>query len=321
METLSAEVLDELRHGRAPRERKMAVCTTGAHLPPVDRAEILCVLSEDPDEMISTRAQDALLSLSPEIFVEAVKRETAVHALFLYAAKKIPRTPGIAEAMVANKHCPPDCLVPLVPYFSPAIVQNLLEELDRVTAHAQLAATLEHSAFVTPEQKKILEDFRSTHIDHGHLADAAAEAEPDPGRRQTLLQQIGRMTVAQRVQFAMKGSSEARRTLIRDSNKVVQRSVLQSPRLTDQEVESFASMANLTDEILRLIAGNRNFRKNYIVVRNLINNPKTPLDVTLHMLPVLTAVDLKKLTMNKNVPETLRSSALKLQRTRASTKK
>jgi len=262
-----------------------------------------------------------MLSIAPEIFVDAVKRETAVHAVFSYVSKKIPRTPGIAEAMAANKHCPPECLVPLVPYFSPAMVQHLLEELDRVTAHPHLASMLEHSAFVTPEQKKILEDFRSTHIDHGHLADAAAEAEPDVGRRQTLLQQIGHMTVAQRVQFAMKGSSEARRTLIRDSNKVVQRSVLQSPRLTDQEVEAFAAMANLTDEILRMIAGNRNFRKNYVVVRNLVNNPKTPLDVTLHMLPVLTAADLKKLTMNKNVPETLRSSALKLQRTRASTQK
>ena len=321
METLSPEVLDDLRHGRAPRERKIAVCTAGAHLSAVDRAEILCVLSDDPDEVVSTRAQDAMLSIAPEVFVDAVRRETAVPALFSYVAKKIPRTPGMAEAMVANKHCPPECLLPLVPYFSPAIVQRLLEELDRVTANPHLALTLEHSAFVTPEQKKILEDFRSTHVDHGHLADAAAEAVPDPGRRQTLLQQIGHMTVAQRVQFAMKGSSEARRTLIRDSNKVVQRSVLQSPRLTDQEVESFAGMPNLTDEILRQIAGNRNFRKNYVVVRNLLNNPKTPLDVTLHMLPVLTPADLKKLGMNKNVPETLRTSALKLQRTRASTQK
>src|SRR5258708_9030182 len=213
--------------------------------------------------MISTRAQEAMLSIAPEVFVDAVKRETAVHALFSYAAKKIPRTPGIAEAMAANKHCPPECLVPLVPYFSPAIVQRLLEELDRVTANPHLALTLEHSAFVTPEQKKILEDFRSTHVDHGHLADAAAEAEPDPGRRQTLLQQIGRMTVAQRVQFAMKGSSEARRTLIRDSNKVVQRSVLQSPRLTDQQGETFAPMATLTNKILRPIPGNRNFPKTF----------------------------------------------------------
>jgi hypothetical protein len=129
------------------------------------------------------------------------------------------------------------------------------------------------------------------------------------------------MTVSQRVQFAIKGGSEARRTLIRDTNKVVQRAVLQSPRLTDQEVEAFASMSSLTDEILRLIAGNRAFRKNYVVVRNLINNPKTPLDVTLHMLPMLNPQDLKKLTTNKNVPETLRTTASKLQRTRADQKR
>jgi hypothetical protein len=56
-------------------------------------------------------------------------------------------------------------------------------------------------------------------------------------------------------------------------------------------------------------------------VRNLINNPKTPLDVTLHMLPMLNPQDLKRLTSNKNVPETLRTTAMKLQRTRAEQKK
>jgi hypothetical protein len=123
------------------------------------------------------------------------------------------------------------------------------------------------------------------------------------------------------VQFAIKGGSEARRTLIRDTNKVVQRAVLQSPRLTDQEVEAFASMSSLTDEILRLIAKNRNFRKNYVVVRNLMNNPKTPLDVTLHMLPMLNPLDLKRLCTNKNIPETLRTTANKLQRQRQENKK
>ena len=65
-------------------------------------------------------------------------------------------------------------------------------------------------------------------------------------------------------------------------------------------------------EVLRLIAKNRNFRKNYVVVRNLMNNPKTPLDVSLHMLPMLNPLDLKKLCNNKNIPETLRSTANKL---------
>lgn len=243
--------------------------------------------------------------------------------MFSYAGKNLSKHTGVIEAMLENRNCAGEHLVPLVPLFSSAQVQFLMDELDRVSASHALATALEHSPHLTSDQKNTLRELASTAVadDLKHLADAAAEAEPDLQRRQTLLQQLGKMTVAQRVQFAIKGGSEARRTLIRDSNKVVQRSVLQSPRLTDQEVEAFAAMANLTDEILRLIAGNRVFRKNYVVVRNLMNNPKCPLDITLHMLPMLNAVDLKKLSLNKNVPETLRTSAAKLIRTRADQKK
>jgi hypothetical protein len=255
--------------------------------------------------------------------VEALKRDTAQPALFAYAARNLSDKPGVCDAMVQNKNCKAEFLLPVVRHLSTLGIQALMEELDRVSESPALAAALEHSTSLTADQKHQL---REMHVegnvpDQAALAEAAALAEPDEGRRQTLLQRLSKMTVAQRVQFAIKGGSEARRTLIRDSNKVVQRAVLQSPRLTDQEVEAFAAMANLTDEILRLIANNRNFRKNSVVVRNLIFNPKTPLDVTLHMLPMLNAVDLKRLGMNKNVPETLRTSAMKLQRTRGEQKK
>ena len=321
METLSPEVLEDLRHGRAPRERKLAVCSTGAHIPAVDRAEILTVLAQDSDELVSSRAQEALLSDSLGIFVEAMSREHPLPALFAYVARNFAAKPGIVDALVANQKCPGEQLAIVVPHLTPAHVEALFDELDRISLSSTLAVALEHHPGLTADQKSTLQELRSTAVDEGRLADAAAEAEPDPIRRQTLLQQITRMTVSQRVQFAMKGGSEARRTLIRDSNKVVQRAVLQSPRLTDQEVEAFASMPNLTDEILRAIATNRNFRKNYVVVRNLMNNPKTPLDVSLHMLPILNALDLKRLSMNKNIPETLRSTANKLLRTRADLKK
>jgi hypothetical protein len=323
VETLSPEVLEDLRHGRATRERKIAVCTGGAHLAPADRAEILAVLAHDADEMVSSRAQDAMLSQPVESFVEALKREQALPALFSYAAKNLADKPGVCDAMVQNKNCPAEQLVPIVRHLSALGIQALMEELDRISASPALASALEHSTSVTVEQKNQLRELHGpgNPIDEAALAEAAAAAEPDIARRQTLIQRLAKMSVAQRVQFAMKGGSEARRTLVRDSNKVVQRAVLQSPRLTDQEVEAFAAMSSLTDEILRLIAGNRVFRKNYSVVRNLINNPKTPLDVSLHMLPMLNAIDLKRLTTNKNVPETLRTTAFKLQRTRSDLKK
>jgi hypothetical protein len=315
--------MEDLRHGRATRERKLAICAGGAHLAAADRAEILAVLVGDPDEMVSARAQDAVLSQPIESFVEAIRREQALPALLSYAAKNLSDKPGVCDAMVQNKHCPAEYLIPVVRYLSAIGIQSLMEELDRISESPALASALEQSSSVTIEQRNQLKELHGpgNPIDEVALAEAAAAAESDLARRQTLIQRLAKMTVAQRVQFAMKGGSEARRTLIRDNNKVVQRAVLQSPRLTDQEVEAFASMSSLTDEILRNIANNRNFRKNYTVVRNLINNPKTPIDVSLHMLPILNAIDLKRLTTNKNVPETLRTTATKLQRTRTESRK
>lgn len=321
MESLNPEVVDDLKHSRATRERKLAVCSGAAHLSAADRAEVIAVLAHDADEMVATRAQEALLSIPPQAFVEAIKRPEAIPAVFTYASKNLADKPGIGEALVHNKNCPASLLVPVVQHLSTLGIQALLEDLSRVSDSLALATALEHSTSVTIDQKSLLHEMHGGTADEATFAEAAAEAEPDVQRRQTLLQQIAKMTVAQRVQFAVKGGSEARRTLIRDTNKVVQRAVLQSPRLTDQEVEAFAAMSNLTDEILRLIAANRLFRKNYVVVRNLINNPKLPLDVSLHLLPMINIVDLKKLTMNKNVPETLRTSAVKLQKQRAENKK
>ncbi|MGA2812184.1 MAG: hypothetical protein ABSG16_12340 [Candidatus Acidiferrum sp.] len=323
METLSPEVIEDLRHARAARERKLAVCSSGAHLGPADRAEILAVLASDADEMVATRAQEALLSQPIENFLLAIQRPNAIPAVFAYAAHNLAGKPGVADAMVQNGNCPPACLIPVIPHLSVAKAHELADDLARLSESPALTAALEHSSSVSAEQKSLLRELHGPGVamDEAALADAAELAEPDPQRRQTLLQVLAKMNVAERVKFAVRGGADARRTLIRDSNKVVQRAVLQSPKLTDQEVESFAAMATLTDEILRIIAGNRKFRKNYNVIRNLLNNPKTPLDVSLHLLPAVNAIDLKKLGANKNIPETLRTTAGKLQRTRAEFKK
>jgi len=315
VEALSPEHLEELRAGRATRERKLAVCSGAVHLSPVDRAEILAVLATDHDVMVAERAQLAILVQPLETFVEALKRPQAVAPLFVYCAKNLADKPGICDALIQNNSCPAAAIVPVVGHLSTSAIQALMEELDRVSASPALASALEHSSSITVEQKQQLHLLRGPQMDEAALHEVIAD-EPDPVKRKTLLQRLGQMNVSQRVQLALKAGSEERRTLIRDANKVVQRAVLQSPRLTEQEVEAFAGMANLTDEVLRLIAGNRNFRKNYTVVRNLLNNPKTPIDVSLHILPQLNAQDLKRLTMNKNIPETLRSTAMKLNRQR-----
>ena len=322
METLSTEVLAGLRQGQASREDKLAVCTGGAKLSAPDLAEVLAVLALDSDELVAMRAQESILALPIQDFVEALNRQQALQPLFEYAAKNLANKPAVLDAMIKNKNCGAQHLVPVVPHLSTLDIQALMDELERVTDSRELVSALEKSSSVTLEQKTQLNELLSdARPDEAALTLAAAELQLDEEGRKTLLQQISAMTVSQRVKFAMKGGADARRVLIRDTNKVVQRAVLQSPRLSDQEVEAFASMANLTDEILRLIGKNRNFRKNYAVVRNLLNNAKAPIDVTLNLLPMLNPLDLKKLTLNKNIPETLRTTARKLQQQRAETRK
>lgn len=142
---------------------------------------------------------------------------------------------------------------------------------------------------------------------------APAEGEePKDAKRETLLQKISRMSAAEKIKAALTGSQEERLLLIRDSNKIVARAVLQSPKLSDQEIESYASMKNVTEEVLRLIAMNRKYMKSYTVVKALVNNPRAPIDITLPLIYRLNDRDQKALTINKNVPEVLRSMMMKL---------
>lgn len=136
-------------------------------------------------------------------------------------------------------------------------------------------------------------------------------AEAASRERISALQKIGRLGVSQRIQLAMKGSKEERFILVRDGSKLVSQAVLQSPKLTDPEVETFASMKNVQEGVLREIARNHKFIKNYGVIRNLVSNPKCPLDLSLSLMNHLMVNDLKSLSTNKNIADTLRKLALK----------
>jgi hypothetical protein len=110
----------------------------------------------------------------------------------------------------------------------------------------------------------------------------------------------------------MKGDREARGILIRDSNRMVATAVIHNPRITDQEVENIAAMRTVADEVLRLIALNRNWARSYPVIHNLVRNPRTPVPTVLSTLPRIRAKDLKNLTQNRNVPEATRRQAQRL---------
>ncbi len=139
-----------------------------------------------------------------------------------------------------------------------------------------------------------------------------AAKKPQVVVRENALQKINRLDVKGRIQLALKGNKEERSLLIRDGTKVVALAVLEAPKLSDGEVEKFASQKNVLESVLRQIPLKRRFMKNYKVVRNLVSNPRTPLDLGLGLMKHLLSADLKNISGNKEVSETVRKLALKM---------
>jgi len=122
---------------------------------------------------------------------------------------------------------------------------------------------------------------------------------------------LSALSIMDRMKLATRGTREQRAVLVRDPNRLVAAAVLSSPKLTESEVEQFAKMANVAEDVLRVIGTNRAWTKNYGVVAGLVRNPKTPLAISMTLLQRINDKDVKMLALDRNVPEPLRIAARK----------
>jgi hypothetical protein len=134
---------------------------------------------------------------------------------------------------------------------------------------------------------------------------------PDDERKQSVVQRLASMSFTDRLKAAVKGTREMRGILIRDPNKMIAMAVLSSPKVNESEIEGYARAANVSEDVLRVIASNRAWTKNYGVLVALTRNPKTPLALSLNMMNRLNDRDLGTLSIDRNVPEPLRIAARK----------
>jgi hypothetical protein len=145
---------------------------------------------------------------------------------------------------------------------------------------------------------------------------ASAEAE-----HTAPVQKIAKMSVGERVQLAYRGTRDERFILIRDGARVVSAAVLDSPKLTESEVEAFASMRNVSEHVPRIIASKRKWMRKYALKRLLTVNPRCPMEVAVPLIKELLLVDLKNLTMNRDVSDMVRHVASKVWNDKSSTRR
>ena len=139
---------------------------------------------------------------------------------------------------------------------------------------------------------------------------ALASKEEKPSR--SVAQRIMRLATNQKIILALKGGKEERTILMREPNRLIQVNVIMNGRITEGEVAYIAQMRTVHEEVIRIMANNREWMRKYPVLKNLVSNPRTPLPIAMNLLKRVNEFDLKLMSKDRNVAETLRREAKRI---------
>ena len=311
-------------------EEKLALARGTKEIPEAQRLRVLVALTADPSEEVRQAAQGTLDDMAEEDCAELLAERTLDESVARYFLDPKHLRPPLLPLLLTHPTVPPDTIAELTATAGISAISELLDNIDLLKTPALIAlkgnqAYLDWQKAPPAEGLVIEVDLLDLLIAEAELEDARIKAgeqpvlapmTPQEEKKEGLSGKIARMGVAQKVKMALLGTREERSILIRDGSKVVSRAVLSSPKLSDSEVEAFAAMKNVDQDVLRGISVNRKFMKNYSTMKVLANNPRLPIDIGLALIPRLIQTDLLFLSKNRDVSEVIRKMAVKLTKTR-----
>ena len=329
--------------------RRMAA---GGALPlqPVDLATVLFVLCHDPDTEVKTTARQSLESL-PEAVREPVVTGPTSAPVLSYLAQVHKDDARVAEQLALNAACDDATIEFLAGLPHRRVVDIICNNQQRLLRHptivdvlgdnpltgrAQIDRILSFLGLDRGESEVIETSERSDDWpDPEELTDQAAQAalaavlgddvggldqrliedhddELSEDERGSLYQRVQNMSVMQKIKLARVGNKEARGLLVRDKNKIVATGAIRSPKMTDSEIAGFAKSRNLCDDVIRVIANNREWTRAYQVKLGLATNPKCPAPTAMKFVNHLQDRDLRSIMKSKDVPSAVSNHARRL---------
>jgi hypothetical protein len=343
-----SDLLQSLLHGTPPKNVKVALARGAAPLPAEELLILAVHLAADPDPEVASEAAKTISNLPEESALTSIKSRDCDGTVLAYFAQS-SSSAQILEAIILNSSTPAVLIGEMAKRIPEALMEAILYNRVRILECPGILENLKQNPSVTPAVERMVREIEIEFFsgkrkeysvaapEEEKLAEEAAEAadsepavapetvaEPDlelddlileglpldPQEREiALAERLSRMTVPQKMRFALQGNREARAVLIRDANKEVSRSVLKSPKLTDSEVQAFATMRNINDDLLRQIGDSKQWTRNYAIIQNLVKNPKTPTLTSQRLISRLFARDLAMLSRDRSVPEAVRNTA------------
>ena len=269
------------------------------------------------DRLIDHHAQDGdvveKLLRMPRLSVEglellAQRANERTGELIATNERRLLESPSVIEKLYMNKQVrmsTADRLLEL------AVRNNL--ELD-IPAFKEVATAIQNELIVEATPEPTFDDVLFVETDQVaqdaklHSEEDDTHEVDDEGEEQLkerflpLHQRIAQMNVTQKIRRALLGTAAERLLLVRDPNRLVSVAVAKSPLMRESEAARISASRAVGEDVLREIAKNREFTRNYQIKWNLINNPRTPFTFASRLIPHLRESDLRKLAKSKNVP-------------------
>jgi hypothetical protein len=340
------QLLQAILSGQVPRPVRLFAAQGLLPIPREDLFRLQAVLSADPDPELAAAATQSLQAEDAKTLVDWIEHQD-VEPVVLDLLSRIRLEDQLWAAIAVHGRTSDETMRVLARHGAPLIQDIIMTNQVRLLAHLEILDDLRANPRVTQVVLRRVREFEEEFIEKaisGKLAelDAAGtsieealaalraigahipheDAMPypsadDPGVREEVERlglstygRLARMSVKQKVVVALLGGREERTILINSRNRLVVRAVLGSPRLTESEVERFAAARSVSDEAIRIIASNRRWMQQYGVIQALAQNPKTPLQTALRLLPRLSVRDLSRLARDRNINPVVRRRAL-----------
>lgn len=331
----TGEVLKSFLEGTPPRNIRMLAA--GGFLPlPLDEMLFLLVhLAADPDGEIAAKAADTLENWPQEEVVGQLKSPQCRPEVHEYFASST--APSYQEAIILNPDVNAAIISALAGRVGAPLLEIILYNRTRLLEHSEILEKIRDNPEATPQIIGQIREIETEFFGAKQRAYTTAEEEEKPPaeaeliqlegelspedlaleglptnpeeREAAILRKLATMTVRQKMHLALMGSKEVRAILVRDANKEITRCVMQSPKLAVNEVEAFAAMRQVSEDILRHIGVSKTWTKSYTVVHNLVRNPKTPPMISQRLLIRLLPRDIAMLARDRGVPEAVRRNA------------
>src|SRR6266849_5255841 len=287
-------MLDLIRNSQAPSNLMQFAARGALAVPPGETIEILVHLALH-HKLWGDKARLTLAGWDEKASLAAAADPTTSAEVLGYFVSLENLRPPLLPALAENPSVEEESLNQLAVLGSRSVVEVLLTS-KRVMSSPRLLKALQSNANLRPNELAEIAN-KPAALETSPVAEIAETDAPD---------EVLEVTVT--------------KYLEENAAELVAVAVLESPKVSDGEVEKFALQKNVLESVLRAIPLKRRFAKNYNIMRNLVYNPRTPLDLSLGLVKNLLIHDLKNLSGNKEVSDTIRKVALRMYRQKAEKK-